>query len=786
MNLLLPKATSEFGSTEYWDKFFKARGKKAFEWYGEYPELCGILHKYIKAKDDVLVVGCGNSKLSSDLYDVGIKKITNIDISTTVIAQMQKINRHRDEMQWKQQDVTQMTDFESESFSVVLDKGTLDALTTDESEEVINRVRAYLSEMTRVLKIGGRFICVSLLQPHILKVVLEYLPTNNYMFRVVRCMEAERKTAETSSDGTSMPVFVVIGSKFKALPQKILEVCMAGDKIQRMSSEGDVMTLISDVQKSSMVTNGLVKDSSAALSDEIQLELYSTSNDRIPRYTVHVLDQKPKRGNGKFAAFIVPQGREIDWLFSTPDGRRKLQESSGHDRLAIVSMHREFTYPDWNQVQEELNPYITNLAPNSSSTKIPYLSLDTNVGHRELICKGTSEFSGQYVIEDVLGDNNQMFRRLIFMNNQFTVQSEALLKLIYSKDGTVMEKSVDKTYLACQHHLYMIAGLNTTGSLTPSENKKKKNKNRINALLVGLGGGGFVSFIQELLKHIKITAVELDPSILSIATEFFDLNQTKNLEVIIEDGLEYIKRAAKAPEIQKLDDILFDVDSKDPSVGMSCPPEAFLSKEIIDAVKLLLKDDGLFILNLVCRDDKLREKVKAGLRNQFTSMCSFKLEEDLNEIIYCCKSLIDETEWKKNFEKSKLDDILFDVDSKDPSVGMSCPPEAFLSKEIIDAVKLLLKDDGLFILNLVCRDDKLREKVKADLRNQFTSMCSFKLEEDLNEIIYCCKSLIDETEWKKNFEKSVKELNQFASKKKTVNDEDLIELQEFIKSLKMS
>lgn len=154
---------------------------------------------------------------------------------------MQKTNRHRTEMQWKQDDVTQMNDFQGESFSVVLDKGTLDALMTDDSDEVILRVRAYLSEMSRVLKIGGRFICVSLLQPHILKLLLEYLPLNNFMFRVVRCVEAERKTAESNSDGTSMPVFVVVGTKFKALPQKLLEVCMVGEKIQRMSNEEEIL-----------------------------------------------------------------------------------------------------------------------------------------------------------------------------------------------------------------------------------------------------------------------------------------------------------------------------------------------------------------------------------------------------------------------------------------------------------------------------------------------------------------------------------------------------------------
>lgn len=569
---------------------------------------------------------------------------------------MQKTNRHRTEMQWKQEDVTQMKS-EADSFSVVLDKGTLDALMTDESEEVTNRVRAYLSEMSRVLKIGGRFICVSLLQPHILKLLLEYLPVNNFMFRVVRCVEAEQKTAESSSDGTSMPVFVVVGSKFKALPQKLLEVCMAGEKIQRLSSEEEIMTVINDIQKSSMVTNGLVKDSSAALSDEIMLELHTPENE-IPRYTIYVLDQKPKKGNGKFAAFIVPQGREIDWLFSTSAGRRKLQDSSGHDRLAIVSMHREYTYPEWNKVQDELNPYIKNLAPSgmsNASVRIPYLSLDSNVGHRELICKGSSDFSGPYVIEDVLCDNNQMFRRLIFMRNQFTIQSEALLKLVYSKDGTVMEKFIDKSYLACQHHLYMTAGLNITGC-SNSKAKNKKGNIRTEALLIGLGGGGLVSFIQETLKHVKITAVELDPSILSIATEFFELNQTKNLEVVIQDGLDYLKDVSKKENIKKLNAILFDVDGKDSSIGMSCPPQDFLSTEILDAVKKLLKDDGLFILNLVCRDDKLKERVIADLKVQFTSICSFKLKEDLNEIIYCSPSetslSLDETKWKKMFEKS--------------------------------------------------------------------------------------------------------------------------------------
>lgn len=38
--------------------------------------------------------------------------------------------------------------------------------------------------------------------------------------------------------------------------------------------------------------------------------------------------------------------------------------------------------------------------------------------------------------------------------------------------------------------------------------------------------------------------------------------------------------------------------------------------------------------------------------------------------------------------------ILFDVDSKDPSLGMSCPPIQFLDQGVLDAVKSCIRDNG--------------------------------------------------------------------------------------------
>lgn len=57
----------------------------------------------------------------------------------------------RADMKFIQMDATEMK-FNDEKFSVVLDKGTLDALMPDDSPQVKKTVTKYFSEITRVLR----------------------------------------------------------------------------------------------------------------------------------------------------------------------------------------------------------------------------------------------------------------------------------------------------------------------------------------------------------------------------------------------------------------------------------------------------------------------------------------------------------------------------------------------------------------------------------------------------------------------------------------------------------
>ncbi len=63
----------------------------------------------MKVTDNILVVGCGNSTLSADLYDVGHHKIFNIDISEVVIRQMNdKHSADRPEMKFEKMDMLEV------------------------------------------------------------------------------------------------------------------------------------------------------------------------------------------------------------------------------------------------------------------------------------------------------------------------------------------------------------------------------------------------------------------------------------------------------------------------------------------------------------------------------------------------------------------------------------------------------------------------------------------------------------------------------------------------------
>lgn len=87
-------------------------------------------------------------------------------------------------------------------------------------------------------------------------------------------------------------------------------------------------------------------------------------------------------------------------------------------------------------------------------------------------------------------------------------------------------------------------------------------------------------------------------------------------------------------------------------------------------------------------------------------------------------------------------------------------------------------------MNLVCQDDKLREKVLANLRLSFRSITYSKLDEDVNEVVYGSDDPAFEglEAWKSNFDIAGKNLN-CLTKDYKISTDDVVDVADLLRKL---
>ncbi|KAF4527007.1 hypothetical protein B566_EDAN001554 [Ephemera danica] len=105
--------------------------------------------------------------MSEHMHQDGYRDIVNVDFSAVV---NRKMFQRAPEMDWLTMDIKHLT-FKDQSFDVVLEKGTLDALLVGEdvwdfSEEAKSMVSQVMDNVHRVLRHNGIFISVTFAQPH--------------------------------------------------------------------------------------------------------------------------------------------------------------------------------------------------------------------------------------------------------------------------------------------------------------------------------------------------------------------------------------------------------------------------------------------------------------------------------------------------------------------------------------------------------------------------------------------------------------------------------------------
>ncbi|KAG6550172.1 hypothetical protein Mapa_008129 [Marchantia paleacea] len=742
----LPQDLKEFSTAKYWDSFFKARGGKPFEWYGEWKDIgklflaqCGVSKD---SKEKVLIPGCGNSTLSADMYDAGFTDITNIDFSRVVISEMLRQHvRSRPRMRWLVMDMTKMQ-FSDSSFDVVVDKGGLDAILGEPEDESTAGV-SLLSEVKRVLRPNGRLVVITLAQQHVIELLLQ-------TFREGWHLSVYALQLTSSSPSSLQPFMVIAKKETRAkLPLVSLDLSWQG-----ASNKFQMEDIVKAVDNENVLRSQGLCEAKAPRSPEInpkdsyenlhpgrRLTMNLGSHRSQYNYTAVIMDAKEDIiPEYRCAVFLVPKGRAHEWLFSSVEGQWQVAESTKAGRLILVALAPNQYVDNILNVKDDLSPLVKCLLPLDcrESSNVPYMTQGDGISTRNILDEVESPLTGAMLVEDVvLSEENtssnksseECFRRLVFRRNPNLIQSEALLIRVKtppkaedkgknvggtgrkhankkkgkpSKDAVLTQKQgeelrIDHSYLASPYHGGMIAAL-----ILISNNLENwlGSKQQIRSMIVGLGAGLLPMFVHNHLPFDDIQIVELDPVVGDVAKKHFGFIEDERMKLVIGDGIDAVQ-------------------------------------DIADAATTSSSQNGI--------EDAERSTSEGGMNGTSTiqESCSQLHEEELTASPSHASLKKLELNWEEKPSQgsaptstdSRLHVLIVDADSEDPSSGLSCPPQEFIEDKFLIAARGALAEGGVLIINVVSRATAHHVTYVAQLKKYFVEVYDIEVNEDVNRVL---------------------------------------------------
>ena len=156
-----------YGDKFYWEARY-INDPEAFEWYQDPEDLLPIFKEYVDTEGRILIVGNGTSVMPSVIAQNGCESCVAIDFAQSAVRRMRKQNKELENVQIRQMDVRDL-DFPEGDFQAVIDKGCLDCVLFLGDAEV----NQMMSEISRVLKRRGVYICFSCHGPDDMKRYLD-------------------------------------------------------------------------------------------------------------------------------------------------------------------------------------------------------------------------------------------------------------------------------------------------------------------------------------------------------------------------------------------------------------------------------------------------------------------------------------------------------------------------------------------------------------------------------------------------------------------------------------
>ncbi len=123
-------------------------------------------------------------------------------------------------------------------------------------------------------------------------------------------------------------------------------------------------------------------------------------------------------------------------------------------------------------------------------------------------------------------------------------------------------------------------------------------RNFESVLILGVAGGSVIkTLVDEIKFKGKITGVEIDESVIEIANRYFQLNEIKNLEIVIDDAFEFVLKTKL-----KYDLIIIDIFQD------TTMPNFLFEDFFINRINSLLNLNGFILFNTMVINKKQEER----------------------------------------------------------------------------------------------------------------------------------------------------------------------------------
>jgi spermidine synthase len=108
-------------------------------------------------------------------------------------------------------------------------------------------------------------------------------------------------------------------------------------------------------------------------------------------------------------------------------------------------------------------------------------------------------------------------------------------------------------------------------------------------LIIGLGGGTLPRTLEQLLPDADIDVVEIDPSVVGVAQQYFGFRTGERIHLTVQDGRAYVRASLRGSKRYQL--IMLD------AYEHQYIPEHMLTREFLSEVRSLLQPGGIVAAN---------------------------------------------------------------------------------------------------------------------------------------------------------------------------------------------